>query len=189
MDVVTKHTRAQRLYVVELLSYWEGQINSTTLREIFGLSRQQASADINRYIDQRPRNLSYNSSAKSYQATSIFSPAQITGDVAEYLNWIQVGQLPQTQNPITVAHTALELPARKVSPQVMRGLIAAIRKHQRVEVDYVSLTNPNSEGRVIAPHTFVKTGLRWHLRAWCEKSQQYRDFVLSRFWFTAAQAA
>jgi predicted DNA-binding transcriptional regulator YafY len=27
----------------------------------------------------------------------------------------------------------------------------------------------------------VNTGLRWHLRAWCEKSSEYRDFVLSRF--------
>jgi predicted DNA-binding transcriptional regulator YafY len=27
----------------------------------------------------------------------------------------------------------------------------------------------------------VYTGLRWHVRAWCEKNQGYRDFVLSRF--------
>jgi predicted DNA-binding transcriptional regulator YafY len=31
------------------------------------------------------------------------------------------------------------------------------------------------------PHTIVHTGLRWHVRAWCEKNQDYRDFVLSRF--------
>jgi predicted DNA-binding transcriptional regulator YafY len=27
----------------------------------------------------------------------------------------------------------------------------------------------------------VYTGLRWHVRAWCEKNHAYRDFVLSRF--------
>src|SRR5690625_5587511 len=63
----------------------------------------------------------------------------------------------------------------------MRGLVTAIRTQQRLEVDYVSLSNPNRQGRIIVPHTFVSTGLRWHLRAWCEKSQSYRDFVLSRF--------
>ncbi|MFV0277881.1 MAG: WYL domain-containing protein, partial [Parahaliea sp.] len=31
------------------------------------------------------------------------------------------------------------------------------------------------------PHTLVFTGQRWHARAWCEKNQGYRDFVLSRF--------
>ena len=41
--------------------------------------------------------------------------------------------------------------------------------------------NPDREGRIIVPHTLVYTGLRWHVRAWCEKHQAYRDFVLSRF--------
>ncbi|MBE0508447.1 MAG: WYL domain-containing protein, partial [Marinospirillum sp.] len=35
--------------------------------------------------------------------------------------------------------------------------------------------------RIIVPHHFVNNGQRWHLRAWCEKSHDYRDFVLSRF--------
>jgi predicted DNA-binding transcriptional regulator YafY len=63
----------------------------------------------------------------------------------------------------------------------MRGLVAAIRQKRRIDVDYVSLNNPTAEGRVIAPHSFINTGLRWHLRAWCEKSKEFRDFVLSRF--------
>jgi predicted DNA-binding transcriptional regulator YafY len=48
-------------------------------------------------------------------------------------------------------------------------------------VDYVSINNPDREGRIIIPHTLVYTGLRWHVRAWCEKNLEYRDFVLSRF--------
>ena len=48
-------------------------------------------------------------------------------------------------------------------------------------VDYVSVSSPNREGRVIVPHTLVFTGVRWHVRAWCEKNSDYRDFVLSRF--------
>ena len=50
----------------------------------------------------------------------------------------------------------------------------------RLEVEYVSLANPAPEGRLIAPHTLVYTGMRWHVRAYCEKNNQYRDFVLSR---------
>ena len=40
--------------------------------------------------------------------------------------------------------------------------------------------HPNVEIRLIAPHTLVYTGMRWHVRAYCEKNGQYRDFVLSR---------
>jgi predicted DNA-binding transcriptional regulator YafY len=43
------------------------------------------------------------------------------------------------------------------------------------------LNHPDREGRIIVPHTLIYSGLRWHVRAWCEKNSEYRDFVLSRF--------
>lgn len=48
-------------------------------------------------------------------------------------------------------------------------------------MQYVSFTTPDGETRLIAPHTLVYTGMRWHVRAYCEKNRDYRDFVLSRF--------
>jgi predicted DNA-binding transcriptional regulator YafY len=75
----------------------------------------------------------------------------------------------------------LEPPIRPVSPELLRPLLQAAREQQRLEVDYVSLNNPSREGRIIAPHTLVWTGLRWHVRGWCEQNQGFRDFVLSRF--------
>ena len=60
-------------------------------------------------------------------------------------------------------------------------MIQAARQHRRLEVDYVSLKAPDREGRIIVPHTLVFTGFRWHVRAWCEKNRDFRDFVLSRF--------
>ena len=68
-----------------------------------------------------------------------------------------------------------------MSPNVLRPLIQAARSKRRLEVDYLSLQNPDREGRIIVPHTLVFTGFRWHVRAWCEKNRDYRDFVLSRF--------
>lgn len=63
----------------------------------------------------------------------------------------------------------------------MRPLVQAIRQHERLEVDYGAVSNPDNGGRIIVPIRFVNTGRRWHLRAWCEKARDYRDFVLSRF--------
>ena len=45
----------------------------------------------------------------------------------------------------------------------------------------MSFNTPQVETRLIAPHTLIYTGMRWHLRAYCEKNRDYRDFVLSRF--------
>jgi predicted DNA-binding transcriptional regulator YafY len=75
----------------------------------------------------------------------------------------------------------LRVPVRDVKPDVLRPIMQAARQRKRLEVDYVSINNPDREGRIIVPHTLVYTGLRWHVRAWCEKNQAYRDFVLSRF--------
>lgn len=169
----------QRYRFIELIAYWEGRINATTLAQQFGQSRQQNSADINAYKKRAPDNLVYSSSQKVNIPTDHFLPQFISTQVDEYLQWFHTGQLPSSA-PQALSES-LKIPARKISPQIMRCLVAAIRQQKRIEVDYVSLNNPNREGRVIAPHSFVNTGLRWHLRAWCEKSQEYRDFVLSRF--------
>lgn len=173
----------KRFWLIELLAYWEGRVNTTSLIHHLGLSRQQSSADLSAYSAQAPTNLTYDVSLKAYLPTTEFQRHFISDDVAEYLSWMQhpsAAPAPISAPSAKLANLALRLPPRKVAPELMRGLVAATRQRLRVEVEYVSLTNPKSEARVIAPHTFVNTGLRWHLRAWCEKSGGFRDFVLSR---------
>lgn len=169
----------KRLWFVELIVWWEGKINASMLISQFAISRVQAQQDIKRYQQQAPDNLIYCASNKGFTPTTLFQPRFINGDVIEYLNWL--GQYEQLAEPAALPHHALTLPARQVSAQVIRVLVTAMRQQRRVDVDYVSLSHPDNQGRNIAPHHFVKTGLRWHLRAFCEKSGEYRDFVLSRF--------
>lgn len=173
----------KRFWLLELVGYWEGRVTTGHLCAQFGLSRQQASKLINQYKNANPGNLEYSTTRKGYEPTNHFIARYINEDAIEYLNWLATSNT-STHNPAqqaSIPHTSLMLPPRQVQPALMRALTTAIREQRRVDVDYVSLTNPNREGRIIAPHTFVNTGLRWHLRAWCEKSQEYRDFVLSRF--------
>jgi len=60
-------------------------------------------------------------------------------------------------------------------------LVQAARGQLRVDVDYVSLSSEEQSGRNIVPHTLVYDGIRWHVRAYCEKKGEYLDFVMSRF--------
>jgi hypothetical protein len=173
---------ASRYWFLELHAYWLGLVNSRHVTEYFQVSRTQAQKYIASYQKIHPHNLIYNKSSKGFCATSRFAPQYISGNANEYLEWLHT----QTNDVFTSVHSpltnaSLNLPKRRVHPDVIRGLSQAIKLRRRLDVDYVSLKNPDGEGRIIQPHVFVKTGLRWHLRAFDEKHQQFRDFVLSRF--------
>ena len=79
-------------------------------------------------------------------------------------------------------HTeVLDVPSRHVDPAIVRGLVQAARNQLRVDVDYASLSSEETSGRNIVPHTLIYDGIRWHVRAYCEKRGEYLDFVMSRF--------
>lgn len=75
---------------------------------------------------------------------------------------------------------AAPAPARGIHPVVLRAIVIAIRRHEAVEVRYQSMSSPDPEWRWIAPHAMAFDGFRWHARSFCEKSDEYRDFVISR---------
>lgn len=182
----TRWEQLLRYRFIEIIALWEGRLTTSHLCKVFGIGRQQASKDINNYKRSiAPGNLEYDSSAKGYRPSGTFTPKVTQGKTEEYLDILAgasdmqqvLGQLPNS----LAATEVLTPPGRQVPPTVLQPLIRAARDHLRIEVDYVSLNKPDREGRIIAPHTLVWTGLRWHVRAWCEKNQDYRDFVLSRF--------
>lgn len=83
---------------------------------------------------------------------------------------------------LAYAHTeVLQVPDRTVRPELLRPLLRACRDGLRLECEHVSFATPDAEIRLITPHTLIYTGMRWHVRAYCEKNKDYRDFVLSRF--------
>ncbi|MFT7288726.1 MAG: putative DNA-binding transcriptional regulator YafY, partial [Halieaceae bacterium] len=156
------------------------------LTRCFGIGRQQASKDINVYRrDIAPGNIEYDKYLKGYKPTGEFVPRVTRGTADEYLHLMtRNDQLMGVFESLSLSLGNVEQlvpPVRDVSPAVLRPMIQAARSVRRLEVDYVSLQAPNREGRIIVPHTLVFTGLRWHVRAWCEKNLDYRDFVLSRF--------
>ncbi|GAB5414514.1 MAG: YafY family protein [Congregibacter sp.] len=175
-----------RYRYIEIISLWEGRLTTGHLCRCFGIGRQQASKDINHYLREiAPGNLEYDKYLKGYRPLAGFTPAVTRGTADEYLHLMTrdeqlLGVFESL--PLTTSNVEqLSPPGRDVSPDVLRPMIQAARASLRLEVDYVSLSHPDREGRIIVPHTLVFTGYRWHVRAWCEKNLDYRDFVLSRF--------
>jgi predicted DNA-binding transcriptional regulator YafY len=172
-----------RMRAVELIAYWEGRLITNQLTEYFGVTRQQASADIKRYnAEFNKDSLIHDPAVKGYVPKPDFKPQLTTGHINEYLDMIS-GLVSQSTSLVLMTDdnlAAVKLPERAVKPDVVRVIIKACRQKQSIEICYASMTNPQWASRVISPHTVVYSGFRWHVRAYCHKRNEFRDFVLSR---------
>ena len=175
-----------RYRYIELIALWEGCLKTRQLCDTFGIGRQQANKDLSSYRRGLIRgDLVYDAVAKHYFPSEDFLPTLTQGLASEYLQMAaQQSDVQQILGDLPVASANVEViaaPLREVPASLLRPIIRAMAESRRIDVDYVSLNNPDREGRIIVPHTLVWTGYRWHVRAWCEKNLDFRDFVLSRF--------
>ncbi|MEZ8485914.1 helix-turn-helix transcriptional regulator [Vibrio splendidus] len=174
-----------RYRMIEIIALWEGRLNTSHLIQNFGIGRQQASKDIKTYLaDIAPGNLIYDKQLKGYKPSNFFSPKLTRGHADEYLHVLsRTEDMAVTFDGLDMGfeNTTMVRPVtRNIAPEILRPLAQAIREKKRVDISYTSLTNGEEVDRIISPHTLVCTPLRWHVRAYCEHSADYRDFVLSR---------
>ncbi|CAM5772387.1 WYL domain-containing protein [Bosea minatitlanensis] len=175
----------QRLEFIEFRLFWEGHVNRGDLMEAFGVSVNQASTDLNRYIGMAPQNIHYDKSARAYVRGEEFAPQFLKPDANRYLAQLRsvadgildradawIGQFP----PYDAAPT----PVRGVNAKTLRAVVAAIRRSEAIEVKYQSLSRPEPRWRWIAPHAIGFDGFRWHTRAFCLSDRSFKDFLLSR---------
>ncbi len=175
-----------RYRLIEIIALWEGRLTTNNLCNSFGIGRQQASKDINEYIREvGPGNLVYDRRLKGYKPTAEFQPQVTEGLADEYLHLLNRNKDIKTRfsglDLGSANSEVLHVPVRDVRPEVVRPVVQAAQQGKRLEVDYISLSSAEQETRVIAPHTLVYSGYRWHVRAYCEKRRDFTDFVLSRF--------
>lgn len=176
---------AQRLEFIEFRLFWEGRVNRSDLMEQFGLSVNQASADLNRYIGFAPDNMVYDKSARTYVRGPDYSEQFLKPDASRYLAQLRSladGILDSDDTWIAElpSYDAAPTPARGVNPVTLRSVVGAIRRSEAIEVKYQSLSRPEPTWRWIAPHAIGFDGFRWHTRAFCKTDEVFKDFLLSR---------
>ncbi len=175
----------RRLEFIEFRLFWEGHVNRGDITEAFGVSVNQASTDLNRYLGLSPINMYYDKSAKTYIRGSGFAPLFLKPDASRYLTQLRsiadrvldqtdswIGQFP--------SYDATPTPVRGVNAKTLRLVVAAIRRSEAVEINYQSLSNPEPRWRWIVPHALGFDGFRWHARAFCSDDKVFKDFLLSR---------
>ncbi len=175
----------RRLEFIEFRLFWEGHVNRSDLMEQFGISVNQASADLNRYIGFAPENMVYDRSARTYVRGREYVPQFLKPDASRYLAQLRsladgIMDSDDTWIAGLPAHDAAPTPARGVNPVTLRSVVGAIRHSEAMEVKYQSLSRPAPGWRWIAPHAIGFDGFRWHTRAFCETGGVFKDFLLSR---------
>ncbi len=184
----------QRLEFIEFRLFWEGRLNRSDLMHVFGVSVNQASADLNRYLKLAPENMLYDRSERAYLRSPVFLPVFRGLDSDLYLNQLRSvaeGVLARESAWIKEypAYDGARSPKRIVNARTLRLVLEVLRGGRAVEVRYQSLSHPLPRWRWIAPHAIGFDGFRWHVRACCEESGQFKDFLVARIIETRATKA
>ena len=175
----------QRLEFIEFRLFWEGHVNRSDVMTQFGLSVNQASADLSRYIGLAPDNMDYNRSLRTYVRQPAFKPVFDKLDAGRYLTQLRsVADGIIDQDDCWIAglpdYDSAPTPTRGVDPATLRSVVDAIRRTESIEIQYQSLSRPEPTWRWIAPHAIAFDGFRWHARAFCLADECFKDFLLSR---------
>lgn len=107
--------------------------------EAFGVSVNQSSTDLNRYIALAPTNMAYDKSARTYVRGDGFSPLFLKPDASRYLAQLRsvadgildrsdcwIGAIPQFD--------AAPTPVRGVIAATLRSIVSAIRRSEAIEI-------------------------------------------------------
>ena len=175
----------KRLEFIEFRLYWEERINRSDLTKVFNISIPQATADFNKYHEIAHGNMLYDNRGKYYYASPGFTPKLITPSAEQYLlRFLAVDMGINKPENSFIGHLApistVPTPWRRVEPAYLKIILLAIRDNHSIEIDYQSLTRTDRVKRWISPRALGYDGFRWHCRAYCHKTNRFKDFNLGR---------
>lgn len=175
----------RRLEFIDFRLFWDGRFNRSDMAKTFGISAQQASADIAQYEAIAPQNLRYDRTEKTYVRADAFTPAFIGETVERYLLQLVAIENRWMRPEDTWFHAlppveVVTLGRRATDPTVLLGVLDAVRNRLEIDIEYASLTGSVKQHRVIAPHALSHSAGRWYVRSWSREHNDFRDYNLNR---------
>ena len=175
-----RDAQRERLYYVEFLALFSGQVSRKDLTSRFGISEPAATKDLSLYAELAPSVLKYDLRRKCY----VFDGGQpyfehnveqalhaLAGDGAVDFDPSRTKRIPAWVS------TSIK---REIPLEIAATLTRAIDQRQSVIAEYTSLTT-GSRSRKLSPLALVNDGLRWHIRCFDHEKKEFRDFGLTRF--------
>ncbi len=172
-------TQQERLSHIDFKAFFLGVVGRNDLVNRFGIKEAAATRDISLYRGLASKNLEYDTKAKAYIIKPSFkpmfeySPTQALAALSHGFGEDFIGSHK--------AVIACEMPANLSQPQlpVLAVLTRAIHQHKVVRINYCSIASGQSQ-REIIPFVLVDNGLRWYVRSYCRKRDNFIDFVVTR---------
>jgi hypothetical protein len=168
-----------RIAHIDFTLLFKGEAVRADLVDRFSIAAAQATKDFTMYRELAPSNIEYDQKLKLHKRGGAFEPL-FEYDVVRTLATISQGYgdgfTGKVKPPL-----ACEAPyhLNKPSLSIVAKVTEAIHKGKALSITYVSLSSGETT-REIVPHTLVDNGLRWHVRGFDRKHNEFRDFVLTR---------
>lgn len=178
-------SQRQRFQFIEAVVFWEGAIDRSHVAKTFGVSENHITKDFTLYRSCYPNNLDYDLSGRTYRPGKRFKPQFSTGSSDEYLSLLRATQEGRSPSVIPLIGTGvsaelLPLPSGSVDSGVLKEITRAIRGGSGLRISYQSIRTEDASSRDVWPHALVYAGLRWHVRAFDSKYQDFIDLVPQR---------
>ena len=173
------HAQRERLAYIDFRLYFFGEVGRPDLIARFGVAPAGATRDLALYREIAPQNITFDGSNKIYRIGQAFSPL-FNHASQRVLSALALGfgdGVDGAMQPLLPCESpaALSRPRMDVLAPVCRAIYAK----RPIAIRYHSMSSGEST-RVIVPFALVDTGLRWHIRAFDRKSDEFRDFVVTR---------
>jgi hypothetical protein len=172
-------SQRERLAHIEFRVYFLGEVRRQDLIQRFSIAPAVATRDFTQYRELFPNNISFDGKAKRYVIGENFLPA-FTHTPERVLTALSQG-FGDGESSLGGALLMCELPLVLSRPSMatLAPISRAIHQQKAAAIKYQSHTSGGSK-REIIPFALVNDGLRWHVRAFDRKNQDFRDFVLTR---------
>lgn len=182
--------RAQRdrLRFIESSLQWEGSIRRQRVSHVFDVTVNHVTKDLRRYEAAFPNNILFDHRRQLYVPGPRFKPQLASKDPREYLA-LQLAHAQSGSSVVapllagwdTVPNSTVPAPPHGITEGVLRHIVRAISQRTGVNVMYHSTRSVSGpDRRSLWPHALVHTGVRWHVRAYDDASQSFRNFALQR---------
>ncbi|CAK9888602.1 helix-turn-helix transcriptional regulator [Pseudomonas fluorescens] len=168
-----------RLAFVELRIRFIGEIRRQDLVSRFGIQSAAATRDLALYKEIAPGNIDYDAKAKAYGLGTTFRPV-FDFPLGRVMSWLTQGFGDGEPMHIS-AWVISECPFCLTYPDldVLECVTRAIHQECPLSIEYHSISSGRTE-REVVPFALIDNGQRWHVRAFDRKSQEFRDFVITR---------
>lgn len=174
------HAQRERLAYIEFRLYFFGETGRQDLMQRFGIAPAVATRDFAQYRETFPNNIIFDGTTKSYVIGHDFLPAfnhlpervftALSQGFGDGGGGSVGGPLLTCELPLVLCHPSMA---------TLAPITRAIHQKKAIRLQYNSHTSGLSI-REIVPFALVNTGLRWHVRAFDRKSNEFRDFVFTR---------